>query len=369
MLRFSIKAGVLTGLALMGSFVSPLLAIDAERDFSGNWILMEGRSDWRALGVEPEPFLTVTQDDRAIRCKTAIGDRELAWSYALDGSETKSAGRSSKVKWEGAALLTNTLVSTPQNYAVMDRWRLGAGRATLTITRQIVRAGHEAEGKLVYRRAGTRAAEEVVRTMHQPPLPVPVVPSPAPTVLTPRPAPVPAGPSESVVRAGTHILLELVNALNTGKSKDGDRVYLRTAVPVAVNNRVVIPRGSDVAGTIVATKPARGKRDLYIRFDTLTLPDGTTRDLRSRPDGGKEGKVAGQTDGAAEARTVATGAGIGASIGGIAGAAGGHAGAGLGIGGLAGAAVGLASVMAKRQDITLPSGTQVDMVLDRELRF
>jgi type IV secretion system protein VirB10 len=176
-------------------------------------------------------------------------------------------------------------------------------------------------------------------------------------------------PSESVVRAGTHVLLELVNALNTGKSKDGDRVYLRTAVPVAVNNRVVIPRGSDVAGTIVATKPARGKRDLYIRFDTLTLPDGTARDLRARPDGGKEGKVAGQTDGPSEARTVATGAGIGASIGGIAGAAAGNAGAGLGIGGLAGAAAGLASVMSKRQDITLRPGTHVDMVLDRDLRF
>jgi hypothetical protein len=360
MLRFSIKALVLTGLAFL---VTPLPAIDAERDFSGNWILMEGRSDWRALGMEPEPFLTVTQDDRAIRCKTSIGDWELAWSYALDGSETKSPGRSSKVKWEGAALLTNTLVSTPQNYAVMDRWRLGAGRATLTITRQIVRAGHEAEGKLVYRRAGTRIEEPSAAAAPAP------APAPAPPVLAPRPAPEPVEPSESVVRAGTHVLLELVNALNTGKSKDGDRVYLRTAVPVAVNNRVVIPRGSDVAGTIVATKPARGKRDLYIRFDTLTLPDGTARDLRARPDGGKEGKVAGQTDGSSEARTVATGAGIGASIGGIAGAAAGNAGAGLGIGGLAGAAAGLASVMSKRQDITLPPGTHVDMVLDRDLRF
>jgi type IV secretion system protein VirB10 len=356
MQRFWIRA-----LILLGSVVAPLFAIDAERDFSGNWILVEERSNFRSLGMEPEPFLTITQDDRAIRCKTAIGDRELAWSYALDGSETRSPGRSSKVKWEGAALLTNTLISTPTNYAVMDRWRLGASRATLTITRQIVRAGQESEGKLVYRRAGARVESE-------PPPPPPPPPTPPP-VLTPRPTPEPVAPSETVVRAGSHVLLELVNALNTGKSKDGDRVYLRTAVPVAVNGRVVIPLGSDVAGTIVAAKPASGKRDLYIRFDTLTLPDGTTRDLRARPDGGKEGKVSGQTDGPSEARTVATGAGIGASIGGIAGAAAGNAGAGLGIGGLAGAAAGVASVMKKRQDITLPAGTHVDMVLDRDLRF
>lgn len=358
MLRFSIKAIILTG--LLGS---SLFAIEAERDFSGNWILMEGRSDWRTLGMEPEPFLTITQDDRAIRCKTSIGDKDVAWSYALDGSETRSPGRSSKVKWEGAALLTNTLVSAPSNYAVMDRWKLGAGQATLTITRQIVRAGQEMEGRLVYRRAGARVEET---TPAETPAAAAV---PAPPVLTPRPAPEPVAPTEFVVRAGSHVLLELVNALNTGKSKDGDRVYLRTAVPVAVNNRVVIPRGSDVAGTIVATKPSRGKRDLYIRFDTLTLADGTAHDLRARPDGGKEGKVAGQTDGASEARKVATGAGIGASIGGIAGAATGHAGAGLGIGGLAGAAAGLASVMSKRQDITLRPGTHVDMVLDRDLRF
>jgi hypothetical protein len=312
---------------------------------------MESRSNWRALGTEPEPFLTVTQDERTLRCKTAAGDRDVAWSYALDGRETRAAGRNSIAKWEGAALLINTLVSEPENHTVMDRWQLSADRATLTITRQTVRARGEAEGRLVYRRAGARIEE-----------------TPA-VALARRPAPAPVVPSEAVVPAGTRILLELVNSLNTGKSREGDRVYLRTVVPVSANDRVVIPVGSTVTGTIAAAKTARGKRDLYIRFDSLSLADGTTRDLRSRPDGGKEGKVAGQTDGAREARTVATGAGIGASIGSIAGAAGGHAGAGAGIGGLAGAAAGLGSVLSKRQDITLRAGTQVEMALDRDLRF
>ena len=36
-----------------------------------------------------------------------------------------------------------------------------------------------------------------------------------------------------------------------------------TVVPVAVNDRIVIPRGSDVNGTIVAVKDKKGKGDLY----------------------------------------------------------------------------------------------------------
>lgn len=349
--------------------VTPLPAIDAERDFSGNWILVESRSDFRTLGAEPEPFLTVTQDDRAIRCKTSLNDREVTWSYALDGTETRAGTRSSRVKWEGAALLVNTLLTDKPGHAVMERWRMSGDRALLTITRQVVRMGNEVEGRLVYRRAGARV-QDSAPTPDTPLTPSPTpAPKPAPAVLTPRPVPAPAAPSEAVVPAGTRVLLELVNTLNTGKSRDGDKVYLRTAFPVAIDDRVVIPRGSDVIGTIVAAKGTKGKRDLYIRFDTLTLPDGSSRDLRARPDGGKEGKVSGETDTGGEVRKVATGGAIGASIGGLAGAVGGRPGMGAGIGGLAGAAAGLASVMSKRQDITLPRGTQVEMVLDRELRF
>jgi hypothetical protein len=153
------------------------------------------------------------------------------------------------------------------------------------------------------------------------------------------------------------------------RSKDGDKVYLRTAVPVAAGGRVVVPRGSTVLGTVVEVKDAKKKPDLYIRFDTLMLPSGETRDLRARPEDRKEGKISGANDTGKEVRTVATGTAIGASIGGLAGAAAGHAGAGLGIGGLAGAAVGLGSVLSKHNDITLRPGTHVDMVIDRDLSF
>jgi hypothetical protein len=362
----------ITGCLFLWSVVTPLFAID-DRDFSGNWILDFGRSSVRALGAEPESFLTLTQTETIIRCATDIDGVEATWSYRLDGTETryKVAGqaRNSVLKWEGAALLINTLVSGAQNYTIMERWRLSPSHSLLTVTRQIVRSGGEVEGVLVYRRAGADVSDAPAEPRQAVPHRAPSA-APQSPILIPRPDPTPAK-GELTVGAGTRVLLELTHSLNTKSSRDGDRVYLRVAFPVTVEDRIVIPRGSTVLGTVTEVKGTKGKGrgDLYIRFDTLTLADGTTRDLRAVPEGGKEGKIAGPSDHAGETRKVATGAGIGASIGGIAGAAAGHAGAGLGIGGLAGAAAGLGSVLSKRPDITLHEGTTVEMILDRDLRF
>ena len=93
------------------------------------------------------------------------------------------------------------------------------------------------------------------------------------------------GPTEYTVPAGTHILLNLSNPISTKNSKEGDRVYLETAVPVARDGRIVIPRGSYVKGSITKAKPAgreSAKSELYIRFESLTLPNGVSRDFRAR---------------------------------------------------------------------------------------
>jgi len=193
----------------------------------------------------------------------------------------------------------------------------------------------------------------------------------------------PAQPPDITVAAGTRIPLTLRTAVDTKHSREGDRVYLETAFPVSIDGRVVIPRGSFVNGNLTVSKPAgavKGKGELFIRFDSLTLPNGVTRDFRSRLDSAdgtiagkvdrKEGTITGERDKAGEAKTTAAGAGIGASVGGIAGAAAGSPLAGAGIGAAAGAAAGLASVFTKhRPDVSLPIGTSVEMVLDRDLHF
>jgi type IV secretion system protein VirB10 len=164
-------------------------------------------------------------------------------------------------------------------------------------------------------------------------------------------------------------------------SREGDRIYLETVYPVSAGGRIVIPRGSFVTGIVSQSKQAgvKSKGELYIRFDSLTLPNGVSRDFRSRlsnadaPNGKvdrEEGKVTGERDRSRDAKTTAEGAGIGAAIGGVAGSAAGAPLKGVGIGAAAGAAVGLASVLHKHKaDAGLARGTTVEMILDRDLRY
>src|SRR5262249_37346467 len=146
---------------------------------------------------------------------------------------------------------------------------------------------------------------------------------------------------------GTRVLLELVNDVSTKRAKDGDRVYLRTSTPVSANGTVVIPRGSDVAGSVTHVKKAgkdSAKCELYIRVDTLTMHTGVSRDFHARPSG-DEGKVDGERK-TADGRTVIEGAGMGATVGGITKGLPGAA-----VGGVAGAVAGV--LLSRNQDVVL----------------
>jgi hypothetical protein len=91
--------------------------------------------------------------------------------------------------------------------------------------------------------------------------------------------------AEFTVESGVKIPMSLINSISTKHSMEGDRVYLETAFPILANGRIVIPVGSYVAGTVTQIqKPGRvkGRGEIYVRFDTLTLPNGVTRDFGSR---------------------------------------------------------------------------------------
>ncbi len=188
----------------------------------------------------------------------------------------------------------------------------------------------------------------------------------------------------ATVEPGTRIPLSLINSVSTKHSAEGDRVYLVTAFPVVVNGRVVIPPGSYVAGTITQVKrPGRvkGRGEMFLRFDSLTLPNGVTRDFRARIGGldgraseeldKSEGKIKSEGNKSGDARTIGEAAATGASVGVIAGgAAGGHYGMGAGIGAAGGAAAGILGVLLTRgPDAVLAKGSTIEMVLDRPVRF
>ncbi|MDQ6679211.1 MAG: hypothetical protein M3Z09_18165 [Acidobacteriota bacterium] len=186
-----------------------------------------------------------------------------------------------------------------------------------------------------------------------------------------------------VIETGTHIPLSLINSVSTKHSGEGDRVYLETVFPILANGRIVIQPGSFVSGTVTEVKrPGRvkGRGELFLRFDSLTLANGVTRDFKARLGGvdgrgteqldRKEGKVISEGSKGSDARTVAETAAAGASIGVIAGAAAKSAAMGAGVGAAAGAAAGLAGVLLTRgPDAVLAKGSTIEMVLDRPLMF
>src|SRR3954469_8608230 len=66
-------------------------------------------------------------------------------------------------------------------------------------------------------------------------------------------------PGQYQIDAGTHVLLNVVKSVSTKQSLPGDRIYLETAFPVVSGNRIVVPQGSWVTGTILnVKKPGRG---------------------------------------------------------------------------------------------------------------
>jgi type IV secretion system protein VirB10 len=197
---------------------------------------------------------------------------------------------------------------------------------------------------------------------------------------TPDSAPVSNG---YTVDTGTRIALGLINSVSTKHSSAGDRIYLETVFPIVIQNHIVIPPGSYVTGTVTEVKRpgrVRGRGELFVRFDSLTLPNGVTRDFRSRLGGidargtehldKKEGMIQGDSNKGGDLKTAGESAAGGASIGAIAGSAAGHAGMGAGIGGAAGAAAGLAGVLLSRgPDAILAKGSTIEMILDRPLVF
>ena len=196
-------------------------------------------------------------------------------------------------------------------------------------------------------------------------------------------APGEAPESNVTIPQGTRVPLMLLNSISTKHASPGDLVYLESVYPVVVDGRIVIPPGTYVSGQVTSVdRPGRikGRGEIYLRFEQMILPNGVIRDLVGRVgalDGRapedfdrEEGKITSESDKGGDARTVGQTTAAGASIGVIAGAAGGRTGLGLGAGAAAGAAAGLIGVLASRgPEAILERGSQLDMVLDRDLDF
>jgi hypothetical protein len=178
------------------------------------------------------------------------------------------------------------------------------------------------------------------------------------------------------VPQGSHLLLRLVNSINTRTARDGDYVYFRTATPIVVNGQILVPVDSYAQGVVSRTKQSgrvKGRAELGIRIETLTLPSGRTLKISPHLDSVDAGESAqkvvpgeneikqGPNTGA-DAERIAKLAGTGAAIGGWTDRSWSGAGIGAGIG----SGVGLGVVLLTRgRQVELRQGSTLDVVFER----
>ncbi len=179
-------------------------------------------------------------------------------------------------------------------------------------------------------------------------------------------------PSTVTIPAGTRVLMVLKSPLHTTSGTAGPGLYLETLYPVVQSSGVVIPARTQVQGVVEANeRPGHLKRtsEFRFRFTTLIFPNNLVvpingvlqsipgaRNIRTR---GND-RTLEPVDQTEKVVTPAAASTVGGAI------IGAHRSFGIGLlhGAGLGAGLGLGAVLLKRGDeINLPRGTNVEMVL------
>ena len=175
-----------------------------------------------------------------------------------------------------------------------------------------------------------------------------------PPVIQEEPPPPPAPTLvDLTVPADSVLGLQIERTVSSELARVEDKVSARVTRDVRVGDRVAIPAGSLVGGSVTEVDRGgkmKGKARLAVRFHTITLADGTQVPIRTdaviREGDSQGGETAAKVGGAAVGGAI-----LGAILGGGKGAA---IGAGIGAG------AGTAAAMTNDRDpATLPAGTNV----------
>jgi hypothetical protein len=160
---------------------------------------------------------------------------------------------------------------------------------------------------------------------------------------------------ELVIPSDAVLGLQIERTVTTELARVEDRVDARVTRDVRVGDRVAIPAGSLVEGSVMEVERGGKVRDrakLGIRFHTVVLADGTRLNIKT-DSVVREGASPAKESAAKIGGAAAGGAILGAILGGGKGAV---------IGGSIGAAGGTAATMAgNRQPAVLPAGSTVSV--------
>jgi len=179
-----------------------------------------------------------------------------------------------------------------------------------------------------------------------------------------------------VVAPGTELDLYLSNEIAADETLVGDEFFGKISKDVMVDGRVVIPKGTQLHGMLIALEgPKRAGRNGYINtlFDYLITPDGrkvpiegdsTTRDSKGKAAAKVVGRAAGYTAVGGVLGTL-----MALQYGGLAGAAASH-GASLAGGAAIGGAAGLTiAMLMKGKSVMLQPGAEMHVKLSEPLNL
>jgi len=186
---------------------------------------------------------------------------------------------------------------------------------------------------------------------------------------------IPVPVAADLVPNGTHFLVRLDDQLNSGKNRVNKKFDARTLEPLQTMSGSILPPGAKIRGHISRIEPGglTGRARLWLTFDDIKTRHGRmplVAEVSSVPGNysvrsgeSKEGEIEARTSkGTRDFEAAAAGAAIGAAAGAAA-----HGGKGAAIGAAAGGAAGFAVSSGIGQELDLPKGTKLDLVLDRPL--
>ncbi len=170
----------------------------------------------------------------------------------------------------------------------------------------------------------------------------------------------PGSPDTYTLSAGTHITVQMIDAVDSKRDRPGDEFAGTVAEPVVVGDRVVIPKGAEAKTRLVEAKTSghiKGQSELELELTQLVV-NGQEYTVESGlyvAQGASRGK--------SSAKRIGGGAGLGALVGAIAGGAKGAA-IGAGVGAGAGTAAQAAS---HGEQVKVPSEAKIEFVLKNAL--
>lgn len=174
-------------------------------------------------------------------------------------------------------------------------------------------------------------------------------------IATTKPVPTPV-----TIPEGTAVSVRLIDPVDTGKHKEGDTFRASLDAPVVIQDKIIIPKNSDVTARLASAKSAghfTGSSSVVLVLDTITF-GGKSYDVQTgefTKQGGSRTKRS--------AAVIGGGAAAGAVIGAIAGGA---KGAAIGAAAGAGAGTGV-QVLTKGEQIKLPAETLLEFQLKAPL--